>query len=115
MKNKETMLQISGFAPKASLAPREAGPAGSVLPPKANKEVKEYLGKIGSIGGKKSKRSLSSEEARAMARARGKLKQGTKVMCNGYEGAVVRHYDGDMYEIRLPGGLVCTDNFELLT
>jgi hypothetical protein len=24
---------------------------------------------------------------------------GTKVKCNGYEGTIVRHYDGDMYEI----------------
>lgn len=43
----------------------------------------------------------------------GQLKQGTKVWCNGYAGAIVRHYDGATYEIRVPGGVVATDQFEL--
>jgi hypothetical protein len=43
-----------------------------------------------------------------------KLKQGTPVMCNGYKGAIIRHYDGDMYEIRLERGSVCTDQFEVI-
>lgn len=42
------------------------------------------------------------------------LKQGTPVLCNGYKGAIVRHYDGDQYEIRLPGGEVCTDDFHVI-
>lgn len=35
-----------------------------------NKAVKEYLAKIGSKGGKKSKRTLTAEQARAMVKAR---------------------------------------------
>jgi hypothetical protein len=46
--------------------------------------------------------------------SKGYLKQGTKVISNGFEGVIVRHYDGNMYEIRLPGGLVCTDDFHLI-
>ena len=30
-------------------------------------------------------------------------------MCNGYKGAIVRHYDGNMYEIRLERGVTCTE------
>ena len=43
-----------------------------------------------------------------------RLKQGTPVMCNGYRGAIVRHYSDNMYEIRLPGGVTCTDDFEVI-
>ncbi len=42
-----------------------------------------------------------------------RLPQGTKVMANGYPGVIVRHYDGEMYEIRLQSGVVCTDQWEL--
>ncbi len=35
-----------------------------------NKSVKEYLAKIGSKGGKKSKRTLTADQARAMVKAR---------------------------------------------
>lgn len=43
-----------------------------------------------------------------------KLKQGTPVMCNGFRGAIVRHYDGATYEVRVPGGVVATDQFEVI-
>lgn len=43
------------------------------------------------------------------------LPQGTPVMCNGYRGAIIRQYDGDMYEIRLERGTVCTDDFSVIT
>lgn len=42
------------------------------------------------------------------------LKQGTKVITNGYPGVIVRHYDGKMYEIRLASGVVCTDDWTLV-
>ena len=35
--------------------------------------------------------------------------QGDHVRVNGYDGVIVRHYDGNMYEVRLPGGLVCVN------
>ncbi len=35
-----------------------------------NKSIKEYLAKIGAKGGKKSKRALTAEQARAMVKAR---------------------------------------------
>ncbi len=35
-----------------------------------NKSVKEYLAKIGAKGGKKSKRALTADQARAMVKAR---------------------------------------------
>ena len=28
---------------------------------------------------------------------------------SGFRAVVVRHYSGNMYEIRVPGGLVCVD------
>ena len=39
-------------------------------------------------------------------------KQGDKVRANGYDGVIVRHYDGTMYEVRLPGGVavVCSSD-----
>lgn len=42
------------------------------------------------------------------------LRQGTKVLCHGYEAVIVRQYSGDSYEIRVPGGLICTDDFEVI-
>lgn len=36
-----------------------------------------------------------------------RYKQGDKVRVNGYDGAIVRHYAGRMYEVRLPGGVAC--------
>ena len=42
------------------------------------------------------------------------LKRGTPVKSSGYEGTIIRHYDGGMYDIRLPGGVCCTDDFEVL-
>lgn len=36
-----------------------------------------------------------------------RYKQGDKVRANGYDGTIVRHYDGHMYEVRLPGGVAC--------
>lgn len=41
------------------------------------------------------------------------IPQGTPVICNGYNGAIVRQYDGDTYEIRLASGVVATDDFEI--
>ena len=37
------------------------------------------------------------------------LKQGTRIVSSGYVGAIVRHYSGNMYEVRLPGGVCCID------
>lgn len=41
-------------------------------------------------------------------------KQGTPVSCNGYQGTIVRHYDGAIYELRLPGGVCATSEFEVI-
>lgn len=41
------------------------------------------------------------------------LKQGTKIKSSGFHGTIVRHYNGSQYEIRLPGGVKCTDEFEV--
>lgn len=35
------------------------------------------------------------------------LAPGTRGTYAGFPAVVVRHYDGGMYEIRVPGGLVC--------
>ena len=35
------------------------------------------------------------------------LQPGQRGTYAGFAAAVVRHYDGNMYEIRVPGGLVC--------
>lgn len=45
------------------------------------------------------------------------LPQGTPVMCNGYPGAIVRLYDAEfgIYEVRVPGGLVASSDFTLIT
>ena len=42
------------------------------------------------------------------------LPLGTPVMCNGFRGAIIRRYDGNMYEIRLDRGVVCTDQFTVI-
>lgn len=34
-------------------------------------------------------------------------KQGDRVFCNGYPGAIVRQYELGMWEVRLPGGVTC--------
>lgn len=39
-------------------------------------------------------------------------KQGDRVFCNGYPGAIVRHYSGGMWEVRVPGGVVCVGESE---
>lgn len=39
------------------------------------KEIKEFLSKIGSIGGKKSRRSLTPDQAKAMVRIREEKKK----------------------------------------
>lgn len=41
------------------------------------------------------------------------LKQGDPVMCNGYPGAILRQYDGSMYEVRLSRGTVCVDAIDI--
>ncbi len=41
------------------------------------------------------------------------LPQGTRVYCNGYPGVIIRRYSANSYEIRVPGGPVCTDAFAL--
>jgi len=43
-----------------------------------------------------------------------KLAQGTEVRCNGFAGVIVRHYHATIHEIRLPGGVVATGDFELV-
>jgi hypothetical protein len=40
-----------------------------------NKAIREYFAKIGAKGGKKSKRTLTAEQARAMVRARELIKK----------------------------------------
>lgn len=42
-----------------------------------------------------------------------RYKQGDKVLANGYDGVIVRHYDGNMYEVRLPGGVACIDQSDI--
>jgi hypothetical protein len=37
------------------------------------------------------------------------LTPGQRGTCNGFPAVVARHYHGNMYEIRVPGGLVCVD------
>lgn len=37
------------------------------------------------------------------------LARGTQGTYGGFNATVVRHYDGNMYEIRLPGGIACVD------
>lgn len=49
-------------------------PMSKKVPP----EVREYMSKIGSKGGKKSKRTLTPEQARRMVEAREKKRRGKK-------------------------------------
>lgn len=35
------------------------------------------------------------------------FKPGQKIMCNGFEGVIVRHYFEGMWEVKLPGGYAC--------
>lgn len=37
------------------------------------------------------------------------LTPGQRGAYSGFPATVVRHYDGNMYEIRVPGGLTCVD------
>lgn len=37
------------------------------------------------------------------------LSRGTKGTYSGFPAVIVRHYDGNMYEIRVPGGVICVD------
>lgn len=41
-----------------------------------------------------------------------KFTSGDRVICNGYEGNILRHYSGSMYEVRLNSGVVtvCASN-----
>jgi hypothetical protein len=41
-------------------------------------------------------------------------KQGDRVRCNGYDGAIVRRYSAGMYEVRVPGGVTCVSASELV-
>ncbi len=34
---------------------------------------------------------------------------GTRGTYSGFPATVIRHYDGNMYEIRVPGGVICAD------
>lgn len=36
-----------------------------------------------------------------------------KIRANGYDGVIVRHYSGNMYEVRLPGGVACVDRSDI--
>jgi hypothetical protein len=42
-----------------------------------------------------------------------KYKQGDRITSSGFEGVIVRHYHGSMYEIRLPGGVCCVDQADI--
>ena len=42
------------------------------------------------------------------------LRQGRKVICNGYPGAIIRRYSGAMVEVRLERGAVCVDIGDLI-
>jgi hypothetical protein len=42
------------------------------------------------------------------------LKPGTVGTYAGFRAVIVRHYCGNMYEIRTPGGLVCVDMSEFV-
>lgn len=43
-----------------------------------------------------------------------KYTQGTKGIYSGFRAVFVRHYHGNMIEIRVPGGLVCVDASEFI-
>lgn len=44
-----------------------------------------------------------------MAQATITLTPGQRGTYSGFAAVVVRHYSGNMYEIRVPGGLTCVD------
>jgi len=37
------------------------------------------------------------------------LARGTQGTYNGFPATILSHYDGDLYEIRVPGGIICAD------
>lgn len=37
------------------------------------------------------------------------LKPGQQGTIDGFPATILRHYDGNMYEIRVPGGVKCAD------
>jgi hypothetical protein len=37
------------------------------------------------------------------------FERGTRGTYGGFPATIMQHYDGNMYEIRLPGGVVCVD------
>ena len=39
---------------------------------------------------------------------------GQSVICNGFNGVIVRHYHEGMWECRLPGGLVCVSGANII-
>lgn len=43
-----------------------------------------------------------------------KYTQGTKGTYSGFRAVFVRHYHGNMIEIRVPGGLICVDMSEFI-
>lgn len=43
-----------------------------------------------------------------------KYKQGDRVTSSGFDGVIVRHYEGSMYEVRLPGGVCCIDKADIM-
>jgi hypothetical protein len=49
-----------------------------LMPKKPPREISEYMSKIGAKGGKKSKRTLTSEQARKMVKAREQKRAGKK-------------------------------------
>jgi len=57
---------------------------------KPSDEVKKYLSEIGSLGGKKSKRSISPKEQRKMQKSRKKIGD-----------IVIKEIDGEKYEYRV--------------
>ena len=45
---------------------------------------------------------------------RRKIQPGQRVTYSGFDAVVVRHYEGNMYEVRVPGGLTCVDAGDLI-
>jgi hypothetical protein len=42
------------------------------------------------------------------------LNPGQRVTYSGFAGAVIRHYDGNMYTVRLASGPICVDARDLI-
>ena len=57
--------------------------------------VKQYLAKIGSVGGKISRRTLTPEQAKAMVRAREKKRRATKRAARLSNEKLTDHRPGD--------------------